>query len=160
MALWSLGLSKECFRGKMEVEIRNCTKRTADSRAIKKAVAETLKLLKLKSDAVLSVALVGEKKMRSLNKSWRKEDAATDVLSFSFLETGGDDAGATKEAGEIIICLPVAARQARLYGLSEKKQVARLAAHGTMHIFGLDHERSEREHQIMEEIQKKITENI
>ena len=144
----------------MEVEIRNCTRKPVNESAIKKAVAETLKLLRLKSDAVLSVALVGEKKMRSLNKSWRKEDAATDVLSFSFLETGGDDAGATKEAGEIIICLPVAARQARLYGLSEKKQVARLAAHGTMHIFGLDHERSEREHQIMEEIQKKITENI
>ena len=153
-------MSERRFHGKMEVEIRNCTRKPVDESAIKKAVAETLKLLKLKSDAVLSVALVGEKKMRSLNKSWRKEDAATDVLSFSFLETGGDDAGATKEAGEIIICLPVAARQARLYGLSEKKQIARLAAHGTMHIFGLDHERSEREHQIMEEIQKKITENI
>ena len=144
----------------MEVEIRNCTRKPVNESAIKKAVAETLKLLRLKSDAVLSVALVGEKKMRSLNKSWRKKDATTDVLSFSFLEAGGNDAGATKEAGEIIICLPVAARQARLYGLSEKKQIARLAAHGTMHIFGLDHERSEREHQIMEEIQKKITENI
>ena len=144
----------------MEVEIRNCTRKPVNESAIKKAVAETLKLLRLKSDAVLSVALVGGKKMRSLNKSWRKKDATTDVLSFSFLEAGGSDAGATKEAGEIIICLPVAARQARLYGLSEKKQIARLAAHGTMHIFGLDHERSEREHQIMEEIQKKITENI
>ena len=144
----------------MEVEIRNCTRKPVNESAIKKAVAETLKLLRLKSDAVLSVALVGGKKMRSLNKSWRKKDATTDVLSFSFLEAGGNDAGATKEAGEIIICLPVAARQARLYGLSEKKQIARLAAHGTMHIFGLDHERSEREHQIMEEIQKKITENI
>ena len=144
----------------MEVEIRNCTRKPVNESAIKKAVAETLKLLRLKSDAVLSVALVGGKKMRSLNKLWRKKDAATDVLSFSFLEAGGSDAGATKEAGEIIICLPVAARQARLYGLSEKKQIARLAAHGTMHIFGLDHERSEREHQIMEEIQKKVIENI
>ena len=144
----------------MEVEIRNCTRKPVNESAIKKAVAKTLKLLRLKSDAILSVALVGGKKMRSLNKSWRKKDAITDVLSFSFLEAGGNDAGATKEAGEIIICLPVAARQARLYGLSEKKQIARLAAHGTMHIFGLDHERSEREHQIMEEIQKKITENI
>ena len=144
----------------MEVEIRNCTKRTADSRAIKKAIAETLKLLKLESDAVLSVALVGEKKMRSLNKAWRKKDSATDVLSFSFLGAGGNDAGATKEAGEIIICLPVAARQARFYGLSEKKQVARLAAHGTMHIFGLDHERSEKEARQMERIQEKVVSMI
>jgi len=144
----------------MEVEIRNCTKRTADSRAIKKAIAETLKLLKLESDAVLSVALVGEKKMRSLNKAWRKKDSATDVLSFSFLGAGGNDAGATKEAGEIIICLPVAARQARFYGLSEKKQIARLAAHGTMHIFGLDHERSEKEARQMERIQEKVVSMI
>ena len=144
----------------MEVEIRNCTKRTADSRAIKKAIAETLKLLKLESDAVLSVALVGEKKMRSLNKAWRKKDSATDVLSFSFLGAGGNDAGATKEAGEIIICLPVAARQARFYGLSEKKQIARLAAHGTMHIFGLDHERSKKEARQMERIQEKVVSMI
>ena len=144
----------------MEVEICNCTRKPVVESAIKKAVAETLRLLKLKSDAVLSVALVGEKKMRSLNKSWRKKDATTDVLSFSFLEDGGNNAGATKEAGEIIICLPVAARQARLYGLSEKEQIAQLAAHGAMHIFGLDHERSWKEHQIMEEIQKKVIENI
>ena len=145
-------MSERRFRGKMEVEIRNCTKRTVNSRAIKKSIAETLKLLKLKSDAVLSVALVGEKKMRSLNKAWRKKDSTTDVLSFSFLESGGE----TKEAGEIIICLPVAARQARLYGLSERKHIARLAAHGTMHIFGLDHEQSSRESKIMEEVQEKI----
>ena len=106
------------------------------------------------------MALVGEKKMRSLNKVWRGKDSPTDVLSFSFLESGNGDTEEIKEAGEIIICLPVAVRQARLYGLSEKKHIARLVAHGTMHIFGLDHERSEKEHQIMEEIQKKVIENI
>src|SRR3989338_6622077 len=111
----------------MKVEISHCVKKSVSDSAIRKAIGETLKLLNIKSEAALSVALVGEKKMRSLNKSWRKKDAATDVLSFSFLEDGGNNAGATKEAGEIIICLPVAARQARLYGLSEKKKIARLA---------------------------------
>ena len=140
----------------MKVEISHCVKKSVSDSAIRKAIGETLKLLNIKSEAALSVALVGEKKMRSLNKVWRGKDSPTDVLSFSFLESGNGDAEETKEAGEIIICLPVAARQARLYGLSEKKHIARLAAHGTMHIFGLDHERSEREARKMEEVQEGV----
>ncbi|HEY4518762.1 MAG TPA: rRNA maturation RNase YbeY [Candidatus Paceibacterota bacterium] len=145
----------------MKVEISHCVKKPVSDSAIRKAIGETLKLLNIKSEAVLSVALVGEKKMRSLNKVWRGKNSPTDVLSFSFLEdkptTGKRE---MEEAGEVIICLPVAARQARFYGLSEKKHIARLVAHGTMHIFGLDHERSEKEHQIMEEVQKKIVKMI
>lgn len=140
----------------MKVEVSNCAGKSVDRRAIKKAVAETLRLLKIKDDGVLSVALVGEKKMRSLNKAWRGKDAATDVLSFSFSEAREKSVGETEEAGEIIICFPVAKRQARFYGLSEKKRIAQLAAHGTMHIFGIDHERSEKERQLMEIIQKKV----
>ena len=144
----------------MKVEISHCVKKPVSDSAIRRAIGETLKLLNIKSKAVLSVALVGEKKMCSLNKVWRGKDSPTDVLSFSFLESGNGDTEEIKEAGEIIICLSVVARQARFYGLSEKKHIARLVAHGTMHIFGLDHERSEKEHQIMEEIQKKVIENI
>ena len=107
----------------MKVEISHCVKKPVSDSAIRKAIGETLKLLNIKSEAALSVALVGEKKMRSLNKVWRGKDSPTDVLSFSFLESGNGDAEETKEAGEIIICLPVAARQARPFPLNTKKTI-------------------------------------
>ncbi len=143
----------------MMVEIRNCTKQPVNEKVIKRAIFETINLLKIKGDVALSVGLVGEKKIHSLNKIWRGKDAMTDVLSFSFTEAqdGLIEGG---EKGEIIICLPYAKKQARRYGISEKKNIALLAAHGTIHIFGIDHERSEKEREKMEEIQNKVLDKI
>lgn len=143
----------------MEIEIINCTKHPVDGRVIKKAIFETLKILKAQAGVKLSVVLVGEKKMRSLNKHWRNKDSATDVLSFNFSEArdGLIEGG---EIGEIIICLPYAKEQARRIGVSEKKNITLLSAHGTIHIFGIDHERSERESKKTEEIQEKVLEAL
>lgn len=152
-------MSKISFCGKMEIEIRNCTRQVINKRIIKKAIFETVKFLKLENSVKLSVVLVGDKKMRSLNKSWRNKDCATDVLSFNFSEAqdGRIEGG---EIGEIIICLPYAKRQARQLGISEDKNIALLSAHGTIHIFGIDHERSEKESKKTDEIQEKVLEAL
>lgn len=142
----------------MIAEIRNCTKQPVNRKIIKKAIFETLNLLKTKGDVALSVVLVGEKKIRSLNRIWRGKDLVTDVLSFSFLEAKNRLAGGESEQGEIFICLPYAKKQARALGISADKNVAFLAVHGTIHIFGIDHERSERERKKTEKVQEKVLE--
>lgn len=142
----------------MRIEIRNCTKQPVDRKIIKKAILETLNLLKIKGGVALSVVLVGEKKIRSLNRIWRDKDAVTDVLSFSFLEAKNRLACDESEQGEIFICFPYAKKQARALGMSADKNIALLAAHGTIHIFGIDHERSEKESKKTDEIQKKVLE--
>ena len=52
----------------------------------------------------LSLAFVGEKKSRELNKQYRGKDNATNILSFVF----------SKSEGEIMMCLPVLKRESKV----------------------------------------------
>jgi probable rRNA maturation factor len=89
----------------------------------------------------VSVVLVGERAMRSLNKSWRGKDRPTDVLSFSQRE--GEGGGLHPEVlGDVVICVPVARRQAREAGHCLAAELDRLAVHGLLHLAGYDHEQS------------------
>lgn len=83
----------------------------------------------------VTVALVSDHRMRSLNRMFRGKDYATDVLSFA-MGTGG---GRT-ELGDIVIALGVATRQARERGHSLGTELRVLALHGLLHLLGYDHE--------------------
>ncbi|NBX75899.1 MAG: rRNA maturation RNase YbeY [Proteobacteria bacterium] len=112
-------------------------------------------LRKQKGRLIISVALVGIPMMRKLNRTYRKKDKPTDVLSFSRL----DDLLPNQpqiEIGDLIICLPVAKRQAREYQETLGRELERLTVHGTLHLFGYDHEKSKKEECIMFRLQDKI----
>jgi len=87
---------------------------------------------------VLSVRVVGRARSRSLNAHYRHRDKATNVLSF-----GG--AGRAPDGrfflGELVICAPVVAREARAFGLSLESHWAHMTVHGVLHLQGFDHER-------------------
>jgi len=89
--------------------------------------------------AQVTIVLVGERAMRVLNKRWRGLDRPTDVLSFSQREgTGG---GLHPDLlGDLVICVPVARRQAREAGHCLVAEIDRLAVHGLLHLAGYDHE--------------------
>lgn len=77
--------------------------------------------------------------MRRLNRTYRGIDAPTDVLSFSFRE--GPFSGVRPELlGDIVVCVPVAERQAREEGEPFDRAVDRLLVHGLLHLLGYDHE--------------------
>ena len=85
------------------------------------------------------VALVGDAKMRALNRQFRGIDRPTDVLSFP--------AGAGERRlqagrcwlGDIVIATGVARRQARARGCPLDVEYRRLALHGLLHLLGYDH---------------------
>jgi probable rRNA maturation factor len=77
-------------------------------------------------DGHLSVELVGEARMRELNREHRGRDAPTDVLAFP-LDGGGEVAG-PRELGDVAICPARAA------------DVREAAVHGVLHLCGYDHE--------------------
>ncbi len=73
--------------------------------------------------------VVGSLEGKKLNKKFRKKNRATNVLSFSY----------GKGAGDIVLCHPVVAREARAQGKSIAAHYAHLVVHGVLHLRGYAH---------------------
>lgn len=84
--------------------------------------------------AHLSVALVGRRRMRRLNKRFLRHDRLTDCLSFALEQ----DTRGRALSGELIICVPVALARARRLGLPLLSEVLLYAVHGLLHLDGWD----------------------
>ena len=100
----------------------------------------------------ISVSVVSEKEIRSINLEQRGVDSATDVLSFPALEfdssyrlvqePGPEDMDPETDTvylGDIVICNDVLERQAIEYGHSKKRELAYLTTHSMYHLLGYDH---------------------
>lgn len=145
------------------VDVRNLTKRNAYVPAVKKAIMAAFRLCGKKGAYEVSVAIVGNAQMRALKKEWKGEDKVTDVLSFPFADdkkTGKRTAKEAESLGEIVICVPYAERQAKELGISVKDNMITLAAHGAIHLCGIDHEVSESAYKKTLAIQKNVLEEL
>ena len=91
----------------------------------------------------LSVALVGDGKMRALNRRYRGLSRVTDVLSFPASKSPWPVVPGPRLLGDIVIATGVAARQARAQGHGFQTELRRLALHGLLHLLGYDHERDD-----------------
>ena len=91
----------------------------------------------------LSIDLVGDRRMRGLNRKYRQKDRTTDVLAFAMREA--EKPVGSPQLGDVVISVPTARRQAREAGHSLDEEVAALLIHGVLHLCGYDHERSEKE---------------
>ena len=87
----------------------------------------------LVADARLTIRLVGQAEGRALNRSYRGKDYATNVLTFIFRERAPFE-------GDLAICAPVVAREARAQAKSVIAHYAHLTVHGVLHLQGYDHE--------------------
>lgn len=87
----------------------------------------------------ISVLFCGDRRMRALNRSYRGMDRSTDVLAFP---SGGPFAAGVF-AGDVIVSIPYAKRQARRRGESASRELDRLLVHGFLHLLGYDHETDE-----------------
>ena len=105
-----------------------------------------------KLDYSVSVHLVGERRIRTLNMMHRGLDYATDVISFSALE--GDVIGDSNDLGDIFICIDKIRKQARKYGVSEKEEFVRMLAHGILHLAGYDHKDEDQEEKMFKKQEK------
>lgn len=88
---------------------------------------------------VLSVRIVGVSRSRSLNARYRRKDTPTNVLSFAGVGMAPDG---RHYLGELVICAPVVAREARAQDKTLESHWAHMIVHGILHLRGFDHERS------------------
>jgi probable rRNA maturation factor len=80
----------------------------------------------------LTLRLVGTTEGRQLNRQFRGQNHATNVLTFNY---GGGCA-------DLVLCAPVVAREARAQGKTLKAHYAHLLIHGTLHAQGYEHDSS------------------
>jgi probable rRNA maturation factor len=127
---------------------------------LSKNLNQASKILKM-NQAEISIILVGDRKIRTLNKKFRQIDKVTDVLSFSQQEGAGLilPKGEKAYLGDVFICWPQVKRQAKLYGLTSKQELFKLATHGLLHLLGYDHVKLA-DYQKMSKLETKIWSQI
>ncbi|XP_051137274.1 endoribonuclease YBEY, chloroplastic [Andrographis paniculata] len=96
----------------------------------------------------LSVLLCNDEFIRKLNKEWRDEDHATDVLSMS--QHIPELKLPILMMGDIVISVETAARQAEERGHTLIDEIRILMVHGLLHLLGFDHELSDEAEEEME----------
>ena len=109
-------------------------------------------------EADLAIRIVGSKEGRALNRHYRGKDYATNVLSFP-----ADIADGVKLPkgvvmpllGDLVLCAPVIAREAREQKKPLAAHYAHLTVHGALHLLGWDHQDA-REAECMEQLEREI----
>lgn len=115
---------------------------------IKSRVEDTLKNNQIESSIEVSIAIVGDRKMRELSKKYKNEDKTRNVLSFSQTETrlldkSNDQLPQNRDVlmlGDIVISYPQVIRDASRDEMLVDDKIDQLLEHGLMHLLGLHHD--------------------
>lgn len=108
---------------------------------IRQALENQLNQHAMGSDCEISVAVVGDRKMRELSKKYKGEDKTRNVLSFSLLEGEKVESPTNRlRLGDIIISYPEVIREAAKEEVLVDDKVEELLLHGLNHLLGLHHE--------------------
>jgi probable rRNA maturation factor len=93
-----------------------------------------------------AIALVSDRTIAALNRRYRHQPRATDVLSFPFERDAAAGLPPTREGrangylGDVVISVEAARRNARRYRHSATEEIRLLMVHGVLHLLGYDHE--------------------
>lgn len=136
------------------VEINNLTKFSLNEKRIKEVLEKAFRFRKIN----LSVAFVGPKTIKKINRKYRNKDKTTDVLSFSGLKKNEKkfkrkDLENAEDLGEIIICPQEIKKNSKKFKSDFDKEIYRVLIHGILHLLGYDHEKTRNEAKLMDEKQ-------
>jgi len=91
-------------------------------------------------DVEVAVRIVDADEIRTLNKHYREQDKATNVLSFPAGKIEGLPNDARLLLGDVVICASVVAAEAMEQGKSLADHWGHILVHGTLHLLGFEHE--------------------
>ena len=132
----------------LKVDIQADSKFPVDRKAIRKRIAEVLLRLGVDEAVRVSVSVVGDRKMQTLNKQYRKKDYTTDVLSFPTKDPSQEIADEkffhSEEIGVVLGDIVVSHPQAVLTASRRNEMldviVCDLVEHGMLHLLGYHHD--------------------
>jgi probable rRNA maturation factor len=109
---------------------------------------------------LVSLVLAEDAEVHALNRQWRAQDKATNVLSFPMLSReevlrAGADDQAPAMLGDLILAHGVCLREAAEKGVTTGAHTSHLIIHGLLHLAGYDHETGEPEAEEMEALERK-----
>ncbi|MDD2913079.1 MAG: rRNA maturation RNase YbeY [Candidatus Pacebacteria bacterium] len=119
------------------IEVNNLTRTFKKTELLKKTAKRVIKGEKC-DNCNLSIVVVGEKRMKAINRKYRKKNKPTDVLSFSMDD---DFSNRSRDLGEVVIC----PKQ-----IKGKKGLERTIIHGILHLLSYDHKKKDDENKMVE----------
>lgn len=128
-------------------QVRVCTQggpfASVSTATVKRRADKMLAALDL-TGAELSVALVDDATIHTLNRDYRHKDKPTDVLAFAMEEGEAMPAGADRDGervlGDVIVSIDTATKQAKKRRRPLLDELTMLLAHGLLHLLGYDHQ--------------------
>ena len=127
---------------KLDLAIYSDSRYSFDRKKVKEALIKVLKEQNIDDGKVkISLSIVGERKIRELEKKYFNRDEVTDVLSFPMEE--GEPVPEDYDGmnlGDIVVCYPQAKRQALQWNRLLDDEIEFLACHGLLHLLGIHHD--------------------
>lgn len=126
---------------KLQLDINADSRYGFDRKRVRETLTKSLEAQGLDGKVKISLSVVGERKIRELEKKYFDRDEVTDVLSFPLeegLEMPEDFDGVS--LGDIVICYPQAKRQAMQWNRVVDEEIEFLANHGLLHLLGIHHD--------------------
>lgn len=95
-------------------------------------------------DGELSILIVDDFQMEALNREYLNRRGPTNVIAFAMRDGRFSDI-TPHLLGDVVISVETAEREGKATGISMEERFTELLAHGILHLFGYDHEKSEQE---------------
>lgn len=115
-------------------------------KAFIKKIAEVVLRGEKKISQDISIVLVSSDKMKGLNWQYRQKNRPTDVLTFPELD--------------IVICPKMVKDNAKSAESVFKAELARVVIHGVLHFLDYDHEKTEKEAEVMQDKEEKYFKKV
>jgi len=131
---------------KLEVEFNNQSKSPVRKDIFARGISRAIELGGLeflkKRNITVSLALVDSGEIRRLNRTYRKNNSVTDVLSFSEYKNTAEIRKIKDKKiflGEIILCYNDIKKYSAKQKINFSEELVRVAAHGALHLLGFRH---------------------
>ncbi len=138
----------------LELEVQYASEQPTDALPDREQIAGWVRaaLAGRREAAQLVVRIVDESESRELNERYRHGRGPTNVLSFPFEQP---ELLEPPLLGDLLVCAPVVAREAREQGKSPEAHWAHMVIHGALHLLGYDHE-EDSDAEVMEGLEREI----
>ncbi len=133
---------------KLQLIISADSRYSFNRKQVRAGLEKTLTEQGVDGKVIISLSVVGERKIRELEKKYFNRDEVTDVLSFPLEEAMPDGRQGVEmpadsdglNLGDIVVCYPQAKRQAMQWNKLIDDEIEFLACHGLLHLLGVHHD--------------------